>query len=101
MNFFRRGFYFSPDEPAGGAAPPAGGGQAPPSGENQPKTYDEAYVTKLRNEAAEHRVKSKDYETKLKAIEDSQKTELQNAEDRAAAAEAERDRAKSENGTRT
>lgn len=43
--------------PPAGEIPPA-----PPAGESQPKTYDEAYVKKLRDEAASLRVKNRDYE---------------------------------------
>ena len=48
-------------------------GQAPAGGQgggsNEPKTFDEAYVKQLRDEAASHRVKAKEFEDKLKALE--------------------------------
>lgn len=48
-------------------------GNEPPEDEpkdkpkEEPKTFDEAYVKKLRDEAASHRTKAKDLETKLAA----------------------------------
>lgn len=44
------------------------GGQSGPSTE-QPKTYDETYVKQLRDEAASYRVKAKETEDRLKALE--------------------------------
>lgn len=52
----------------------------PSTSEPEVKTFSEEYVKKLRDEAASYRVK-------LKEIEDSEKTELQRAVERAEAAE--------------
>jgi len=69
----------------GGADDGAGGEGA--GGNGEPKVYDEAYVKALRNEAAGHRTKANDLQTKLTEIEDRDKTEQQKAADRAEAAE--------------
>lgn len=61
---------------------------APPEGEA--KTFDAAYVSKLRTEAAEWRVKAQEGKaatTKLAELEESQKSEAQKLADRLAAAE--------------
>lgn len=42
----------------------------------EPKTFDEAYVKKLRDEAATHRVKSKELEGKLSETEQRQQSQL-------------------------
>jgi hypothetical protein len=85
-------FYFEGESGAGG------GTGTPPPGEQQaaPKTYDEAYVTALRNEAASYRVKAKETGDKLKTFEDAQKTDTQKLQERAEAAERERDTLKGE-----
>lgn len=61
----------------------------------EPKTYDESYVKKLRDEAAKHRREKQELAGRLQSYEDANKTELQRAEEarttaeqRASAAEA-------------
>lgn len=51
------------------------------------KTYDAAYVKKLRDEAAKHRREAKDARAKVKEFEDKDKSEAQKLEERATAAE--------------
>lgn len=51
--------FFSQDPPPG--TPPAGDPPLPPA--DPEKVYDEAYVSKLRNEAAKYRTKAKELET--------------------------------------
>lgn len=50
---------------AGGDGGDGGGGSGGDGGGDGGKTFDEAYVKKLRDEAAAHRKKAKDLETKL------------------------------------
>jgi hypothetical protein len=51
--------------PDGGEGGGDGKGDNSGAGDGQAKTYDEAYVTKLRQEAAANRVKAKEAESKL------------------------------------
>lgn len=70
----------------------AGKGQEPKAGGTESgKTYDEAYVKSLRDEAAGNRVKIRELEAKIKAYTDKDKTELQRAADALKAVETERD----------
>lgn len=57
-----------PNNPGQDPAPPAldAGGQ-PPAQPAQPKMYDEEYVKQLREEAAKHRVKLREYEEQQEA----------------------------------
>jgi hypothetical protein len=96
MLTFRSLAYFSPGAEGGGAPtgqvptntdPNAQSGQVPDTsgGQNnntQPRLYDEAYVQKLRSEAASHRTTATAAQAKLKEIEDAGKSELQKAQDR-------------------
>jgi hypothetical protein len=54
-------------DPGGGGSPPADPPalKDPPADSPEPKTYDEAYVKKLRDEAAANRVKNKELEAKM------------------------------------
>lgn len=62
--------------------------------QGEPRSYDENYVRKLRREAAAHRTRVGELETRVQQFEDAQKTEaertaerMQEAERRAAEAE--------------
>jgi hypothetical protein len=89
----------TPTAPAG-QEPEAKPGQEPAATPEskpaeEPRTFDEAYVKKLRDEAAEQRTKTKALEAKVKEFEDRDKSEterlterLQGAETRAETAEA-------------
>src|ERR1035437_6972088 len=55
--------------------------------EDEAKTFDAAYVKKLRDEAAKHRKDAQEARALVKQREDLDKTDAQKAEDRAAAAE--------------
>jgi hypothetical protein len=81
-----RGVYFGPDDPPPGNPPadPAPNSDPPA----QPKTYDEAYVKQLRDEAASNRKKAADAEKRLKEIDDANLTEAEKLKQRAEAAEA-------------
>jgi pyruvate/2-oxoglutarate dehydrogenase complex dihydrolipoamide acyltransferase (E2) component len=57
----------------------------------EPDTFDRAYVTKIREEAAANRVKAKELEAKLKEYEDRDLSEIDKAKKDAEAAAAERD----------
>lgn len=62
--------------------------EQPPAGE--PKTFDAEYVKKLRDEAAKYRTEAKanaDAAKRLAEIEEANKTEVQKATERLAAAE--------------
>lgn len=79
-------------EPTGTQEPASQAGQEPTG---EPRVFDEAYVKKLRDEAAGSRTRAKDLEQRLKEYEDRDKTDAQKAaeklaenEKRAAAAEA-------------
>lgn len=85
---------FHPDAGGGdGGTPPAGDPAEPPKADppaEQPKTFDAAYVEKLRKEAAEARVKAKradELEAKVKAFEDAQKSEAEKVAERLADSE--------------
>jgi hypothetical protein len=82
---------FSPDDGGGdGTTPtptpvPEATSETPPA--DAPKTFDAAYVEKLRKENAEARIKAKradELEAKVKAYEDEQKTEAEKAAERLA-----------------
>lgn len=63
------------------------------------KTFDAEYVEKLRKEAAKYRTEAKanaDAAKRLADIEESKKSEVEKAAEKAAAAEAERDAARAE-----
>jgi hypothetical protein len=70
--------------------PPVGTPTPTPDAENgqEPKSYDQAYVQQLRNEAAKHRREAAASAAKLKEIEDANLTEAQKTQQRAEAAEA-------------
>jgi hypothetical protein len=86
VNLFKRFCYFAPDGD-GGSGAPAGGGQAPPTGDSAPRSYDETYVSKLRDEAAKHRTEKQEALAELKTLNDGQESELQKVQERAEAAE--------------
>ena len=76
-----------------GKSPDAGEGKSP-DGEQQPaaeepqgRTYSEAYVKQLRNEAAKHRNRIEELEESIQERADADKTELEKLNDRAASAE--------------
>lgn len=74
-------------------------GQAESQEGSGPKTFDEAYVKKLRDEAAKYRTEAKanaKAAEQLAAIEEANKTEAQKAAERLAAAEKEAQEAKAE-----
>jgi hypothetical protein len=85
MKFSERlfGTFFNPDEPPPGN-PPAD--PAPPA-DPVPKTYDEAYVKQLRDEAAANRRKAADAEKRLKELDDANLSEADKLKQRAEAAE--------------
>lgn len=66
----------STEEQEGTAAPLEGEQQDTSPGGEQ-KTYTEDYVKELRAENAKHRMKAKEYESKLADIEDAEKSESQ------------------------
>jgi hypothetical protein len=70
--------------------PPVGTPTPTPDAETgqEPKSYDQAYVQQLRNEAAKHRREAAANAAKLKEIEDANLTEAQKTQQRAEAAEA-------------
>ena len=73
---------------------PETNGDAPQDGE--PKVFDEAYVKRLRAEAADWRTKARAGESaaaRLAELEESQKTEAQRLEERATVAQRDRDHA--------
>ena len=53
-----------------------------PEATEEPKQFDEAYVKKLRAEAAKHRKEAQEARAKAQEYEDAQKTELERAQDR-------------------
>lgn len=55
--------------------------------EPESKTFDDAYVRKLRASEAESRVKARELAERLQRIEDAEKTELEKASSRVEAAE--------------
>lgn len=76
---------------------PAEGEQQPQEGE--PKTFDEAYVKKLRDEAAKHRTEAKANAVaakRLAEIEEAQKTESQKQAEALAAAQRDAETARAE-----
>lgn len=73
------------DDGSGGSG--GGGGDDDGSGGDASKTYDEAYVKKLRDEAAKHRREKAEIAGRLKEYEDQNKTEAERLEERAATAE--------------
>lgn len=86
------GCYFNADEggAGGGSGSGAGdgggsgaGGQGDGSAGDKPKTYDEAYVSGLRRENADHRTKLRDTEKRLKELEDAQLSDAQKLQKRA------------------
>lgn len=90
---------------AGGADKSGGEGGAPGgqqkaddggTGDAGKKTFDEAYVKELREEAAKHRREKADLEKRLKAIEDANLSEEQKRAKRLEDLEAENVRLKSE-----
>lgn len=73
-------------EPAVTPAPgqePGAEGQEPA----EPRTFDEGYVKKLREEAAGWRTKAQGYEQQVKEFEDSNKTEQEKLNERLSGAE--------------
>lgn len=73
------------------------GAAEPQAGE--PKTFDEAYVKKLRDEAAKHRTEAKvnaKAAEQLAAIEEASKSEAQKSADKLAAAERDAQEARAE-----
>lgn len=66
-----------------------GGGDGGDGGDGggEPKTYDEAYVRKLRREAAQHRTEANTAKQKLQEIEDADKSETQREREAREAAE--------------
>jgi hypothetical protein len=55
--------------------------------DDEGKTFDAAYVKKLRDEAAKHRREAREAKARAKEFEDQNKTEAQKLEERATAAE--------------
>lgn len=64
-----------------------GDGAGDGDGTGEPKTYDESYVKKLRDEAARHRREKQELSGRLQAIDDASKSDLQKLEERATTAE--------------
>ncbi len=79
-----------PDDGGGEGAPPEPVEPPAEPPADAPKTFDAAYVEKLRKEAAESRIKAKradELEAKVKAFEDEQKTEAEKTAERLADSE--------------
>lgn len=73
--------------------------EIPQEGAEEQKTFDAAYVKKLRDEAAKHRTEAKanaEAAKRLAEIEEAQKTEAQKQADRVAALERDAQTAKAE-----
>ena len=66
----------------------AGEAEAPEAEAQEPKQFDEAYVKKLRAEAAKYRTEAQEAKAKAQEYEDAQKSELEKAQDRLAKTEA-------------
>jgi hypothetical protein len=83
-NDIARGFFYAADAGTGGGGESSQTEQTANdqvSAATTPKSYDEAYVAKLRDESARHRIAAKDASDKLKVIEDAGKSELQKAQE--------------------
>ena len=61
--------------------------EAPEAEAQEPKQFDEAYVKKLRSEAAKYRTEAQEAKAKAQEYEDAQKSELEKAQDRLARTE--------------
>lgn len=70
-----------------GSGDGSGGDGGSGDGDGEPKTYDESYVKKLRDEAAKHRREKQELAGRLKAYDDATKSDLEKLEERAAEAE--------------
>ena len=65
----------------------AGEAEAPEADAQESRQFDEAYVKKLRSEAAKYRTEAQEVKTKLQEYEDAQKSELEKAQDKLAKTE--------------
>lgn len=66
----------------------AGEAEAPEAEAQESKQFDEAYVKKLRAEAAKYRTEAQEAKAKAQEYEDAQKSELEKAQDKLAKTEA-------------